>query len=223
MAALVTMIYYVDVLSSWCYVADRALERVREKYADELHFEWRIAQLFGGGPLPYTCEQLAWYYGRTAKATGVQLDAWWHQDAADTTLHANLAAEAVRSLGIGGDAVRRGLAHAAMIDRKPVGRREDAVAEAARLSGLPAGQIAAAMDSREVRERVAQTTKEFEDLALTQRPSFLFRDAIDDLAVFSGLYTFESFDAVAGEMIHASRINRDYGMPPDSSPSSNPR
>ena len=215
MPPLVTMIYYLDVLSSWCYVADRALERIREKYGDELQVEWRIAQLFGGGPLPYTCEQLAWYYGRTAKASGVQLDAWWHRHADDSTLHANLAAEAVRFLGVGGDTVRRGLAHAAMIDRKPLGRRDDAVAEAARLSGLSAAQIDAAMDSREVRERIARTTKEFDDLALTQRPSFLFRDTIDDLAVFSGLYTFEAFDAVIGEMLHAARINRDYGTPPD--------
>lgn len=210
------MIYYVDVLSSWCYVADRALERIREKYGEELNVEWRIAQLFGGGPLPYTGEDLAWYYGRTAKATGVHLDAWWHDDPGDTTLHANLAAEAVRSLGVEGDAVRRGLAQAAMIERKPMGRRDEAIAEAARLSGLPAARIAAAMDSREVRERIAQTTKEFDDLALTQRPSFLLRDAIDDLAVFSGLYTFESFDAVIGEMLHVSRINRDYGTPPGS-------
>lgn len=210
------MVYYVDVLSSWCYIADRALERIREKYGAELHVEWRIAQLFGGGPLPYTGAELAWYYGRTAKATGVQLDAWWHDREDDTTLHANLAAEAVRALGVAGDAVRRGLAHAAMIDRKPMGRRDEAVAEAARLSGLSATQIAAAMDSREVRERIAQTTKEFDDLALTQRPSFLFRDTIDDLAVFSGLYTFESFDAVVGEMVHAARINRDYGTPPGS-------
>lgn len=212
--ALVHMIYYVDVLSSWCHVADHALERVRSKYGDDLDVEWRVAQLFEFGALPFTREQLQWYYARTAQVSGIQMSAQWHDSPHTTTVYANEAAEAARMLGANGDALRLALSRAALIDGKPLGHREAVVAEAARLAGLEPAELSRTMETDDVKARIRQTTREFEDLALTQRPSFVMRSTINDLAVFSGLYTFESFDAVVGEMIRAARINRDYGAEP---------
>ena len=73
--AVIDLTAYIDVLSSWCYVADKALQKVEKKYGDRLRVEWKIAQLFDFGPLPYTREQLAWDYARTAKISGVVMNA----------------------------------------------------------------------------------------------------------------------------------------------------
>src|SRR5579884_362046 len=208
--AHVEVIYYVDVLSSWCNVADRALVRIEEKYGDAVKLEWRIAQLFDFGPLPYSRSDLGWYYGRTAKITGVQLNAAWHESAETTTKYANQAAEAARILGASDSRVRRGLSQAALVDGKPLGRREIALEEAARLSGLDTKRLAEAMESSQVTQRIAQTTQEYKDLALPQLPSFVMRNTSGDLAVFSGLYTFESLDAVVAEMLHASRVTEEF-------------
>jgi predicted DsbA family dithiol-disulfide isomerase len=212
--AHVDVIYYVDVLSSWCHVADRALVRIEAKYGESVRVEWRIAQLFDYGPLPFSREQLSWYYARTAKMTDVQLNVGWHDSAETTTCYANQAAEAARALGAADSRVRRALSRAALIDGKPLGRRENAVEEAARVSGHAPERISELMESAHVRERIAQTTQEFKDLALPQLPSFVMRNTSGDLAVFSGLYTFESLDCVIAEMLHASRVTEEFGAGP---------
>lgn len=212
--AHVDVIFYLDVLSSWCYVADRAVEQIESKYGESVRLDWRIAQLFDFGPLPYDRDAMVWYYMRTAKMTGVQLNAAWHNGIETTTKYANQAAEAARALGERTSNVRRGLAYAALIDGKPLGQRETAIEEAARLTGFPAAQIAHMMDSPEVTQRVAQSTLEYKDLALPQLPSFVLRNTSGDLAVFSGLYTFDSLDSVVGEMLHASRVTEEIGAGP---------
>jgi predicted DsbA family dithiol-disulfide isomerase len=209
--AHIDLIYYVDVLSSWCYVAERAIEKIQEKYGESVRLDWRIAQLFDAGPLPYTREALVWYYARTAKMTGVQLNDAWHASADTTTKYANQAAEAARALGAADSRVRRRLSRAALIDGKPMGKRDVAIEEAARLSGFSTERIGEMMDSAQVEQRIAQTTQEYKDLALPQLPSFVMRNTSGDLAVFSGLYTFESLDSVIGEMLHASRVTEEVG------------
>lgn len=212
--AHVDLIYYIDVLSSWCYVADRAVERILDKYGNDVRLDWRIAQLFDAGPLPYTREALVWYYARTEKMTGVQLNDAWHASVDTTTKYANQAAEAARALGAADSKVRRGLSHAALIGGKPLGKRDVAIEEAARLGGFPEERIAEMMESAQVAQRIAQTTQEYKDLALPQLPSFVMRNTSGDLAVFSGLYTFESLDSVIGEMLHASRVTEELGEGP---------
>lgn len=212
--AHVDLIYYVDVLSSWCHVADRAVERIEEKYGPSVRLDWRIAQLFNYGPLPYTQKDLRWYYERTAKMTGVRLNEAWHDSPDTTTKYVNAAAEAARELGVTDSRVRRGLSRAALIDGKRIGHRDGAIEETARLSGFSAERIADLMDSPQVTQRIMQTTQEFKDLALPQLPSFVMRNSSGDIAVFSGLYTFESLDSVIGEMLHASRITEEFGEGP---------
>ncbi|HEY9179101.1 MAG TPA: DsbA family protein [Candidatus Baltobacteraceae bacterium] len=212
--AHIDLIYYLDVLSSWCHVADRAVERIEEKYGDSVRLDWRITQLFDYGPLPYTRDDLVWYYARTAKMSGVQLNDAWHQSPQTTTKYANAAAEAARALGATDSRVRRSLSRAALVDGKALGRREAAIEEAARAGGFAAEQIADLMESPQVTQRIKQTTQEFKDLALPQLPSFVLRNTTGDLAVFSGLYTFESLDGAIGEMLHASRVTDDFGVGP---------
>ena len=212
--AHVDVIYYVDVLSSWCTIADRALERIDAKYGESVRLDWRIAQLFDYGPLPYTRDALKWYYARTAAMTGVQLNEAWHDSPDTTTKYANAAAEAVRALGGTDSSVRRGLSRAALLEGKPLGRTDEAIAQAARLSGFDAQRIAELMESPQVGSRIAQTTQEYKDLALPQLPSFVMKNTSGDLAVFSGLYTFESLDSVIAEMLNASRVTDEFGSLP---------
>ena len=212
--AHVELIYYVDVLSSWCHIADYAVERIEAVYGDRVRLDWRIAQLFDYGALPYSQSDLKWYYARTAKMTGVQLNESWHGAADTTTKFANQAAEAARALGAVDSTVRRGLSRAALLDGRQLGRRDEAIAHAARLSGFAPERIAELMDSPQVAQRIAQTTREFKDLALPQLPSFVMRNTSGDLAVFSGLYTFEALDSVIGEMLHASRVTQEFGAGP---------
>ena len=212
--ANIELIAYIDVLSSWCYVSDLALQKIEKKYCDRLRVDWKIAQLFGFGPLPYTRDQLAWYYARTAKISGVHMNAAWVDTPDATTLHANQAAEAARTLGVTDMSLVRALNRANVIDGKPLGRREPALDEAARASGLDRAELDRVMRDPATAARIKQTTAEFEALNLPQRPSYVLRNPTGDLALLSGIYTFESLDAVIGEMLHASEITEQVGPEP---------
>jgi len=190
------------------------MQKIEKKYGNRLRVEWKIAQLFDFGPLPYTREQLAWYYARTAKITGVQMNAAWVDTPDATTMHANQAAEAARTLGVTDMRLVRALNRANVIDGKPLGRREPAIDEAARLSGLDRAELDRVMRDPATAERIKQTTTEFEALNLPQRPSYVLRNPTGDLALLSGIYTFESLDAVIGEMLHASEITEQAGAEP---------
>jgi predicted DsbA family dithiol-disulfide isomerase len=202
------------VLSSWCTVADYALEQIEQKYGVEVRVDWRIAQLFDGGPLPYSPKDLHWYYERTRNITGISLDASWADSPETSTVHANEAAEALRLLGFENSKLRRALSRAALVEGKPLGRRSVAVEEAARASGVPAAELERAMQAPEVRARIAQTTAEYKALGVSQLPTFVIRDRIEDQAVLSGLYTLASLDAVIDEMLRACRITDDLGPIP---------
>ncbi|HEX5275096.1 MAG TPA: DsbA family protein [Candidatus Rubrimentiphilum sp.] len=212
--AVIDLTAYIDVLSSWCYVGDLSLQKIEKKYGNRLRVEWKIAQLFDFGPLPYTREQLAWYYARTAKISGVQMNAAWVDTPDATTLHANQAAEAARTLGVIGMSLVRALNHANVIDGKPLGRREPALDEAARIAGVDRAELDRVMRDPATAARIKETTAEFEALSLPQRPSYVLRNPTGDLALLSGIYTFESLDAVIGEMLHASEITEQVGPEP---------
>jgi predicted DsbA family dithiol-disulfide isomerase len=212
--AVIDLTAYIDVLSSWCYVGDLALQKIEKKYGNRLRVEWRIAQLFDFGPLPYTREQLAWYYARTAKISGVEMNAAWVDTPDATTMHANQAAEAARTLGVTDMSLVRALNRANVIDGRPLGRREPALDEAARISGLDRAELDRVMRDPATAARIKQTTTEFEALNLPQRPSYVLRNPTGDLALLSGIYTFESLDAVIGEMLHASEITEQVGPEP---------
>src|SRR5215467_11475629 len=78
MAAL-RLTHYVDVLSSWSFVAERALAALRERHGDRLDYEWRIAFLFNGGPMGYSPQLAAWQYRRNEAVTGVKLNPAWRE------------------------------------------------------------------------------------------------------------------------------------------------
>ena len=62
---MLTLVYYLDVLSSWCFVAERALGALREQLGERLTLDWRLAFLFNGGPMGYSPQLCAWQYKRS--------------------------------------------------------------------------------------------------------------------------------------------------------------
>lgn len=210
MAAL-QLRYYVDVLSSWCFVAERALATLRERHGDRLAYEWRIAFLFNGGAMGYSPRLAAWQYRRNEAVSGVKLNPAWRESAGDTTWWANLATEAARGLGATDDRVRLAMARAAMIDGEHVGRREVAISVAARASGLAEGELDEEMQRPRTLERMWASTNELRGMRLDVQPVFVLRNSIGDAAVLSGLFRPETLTTCASEMLAAVDGYAAYG------------
>jgi predicted DsbA family dithiol-disulfide isomerase len=56
--------YYLDVASSWCYLAEPAWVALKDRYAGRVDFDWKIALMDATG-LPTSREQLGWFYRRS--------------------------------------------------------------------------------------------------------------------------------------------------------------
>jgi|SRR5579863_2748227 len=188
--AQVRMVYYVDVLSSWCLVAEDALDEVRKTFGSQIDVEWRIAAL--RDPFGYTSDQLAWYYKRTASITGTHLNPVWLKGPDDGSRWANLAAEAARSLGCGDDRVRVAIARGCMLDGKRACDREVAAAIACASGGLDRAALDRAMDDPATAARVKASTDAFNSLGVSVRPTFVLTNGIGDSTVLSGCWRAET-------------------------------
>jgi predicted DsbA family dithiol-disulfide isomerase len=217
--AIVKLTYYLDVQSSWCLVSQPALERLRREAGDRLDYDWRIAILYEKGPMGYSRETCDWYYRRTASITGTKLNADWHESSDETTVNANLAAEAARGLGVKDDRVRLAIARAAMIEGEPVATREACIDIAARAGGLDQAALGRAMDDPATMARIDASSREFDALGAKMRPTWVFSNDIDDFVVLSGLYGYEPAWACFQEMWHAAdgvaRFNAANPIPVD--------
>ncbi|HZV79809.1 MAG TPA: DsbA family protein [Candidatus Binatus sp.] len=198
------LIYYLDVLSSWCFVVEPALARLRQTLGQRLEYDWRIAYLFGGGSMGYSAELSAWQYRRNHSVSGATLNPAWRESLDDTTWFADLAAEAARSLGITDDSVRLALTNAAFVDGRHVGRRDEAVRVAVEASRLSPAAIERAMDDTAVIERMQATTAEYRALGVQVQPAFVMSNEIGDTAILSGLFRYETIAACADEMLAAA-------------------
>jgi predicted DsbA family dithiol-disulfide isomerase len=183
------IVYFLDVLSSWCLIADDALVRLRAEMGGALAYEWKIAAL--RDPLAYTNDQLSWYYRRTEAVTGVRLNPVWLRSTADGTRFSNLAAEAARSLGCTDDRVRLAIARGVMLEGKEGGRR-DVVAEiAAAAGGLDRAALERAMDDPATEARIRASSQEFAELHVGVRPTFVLSNDIGDTSVLSGCWRYD--------------------------------
>lgn len=198
---MVKLVYYLDVMSSWCFYAEPALEAVRRVFGASLDYEWRIAWLANGGAWRYTPKQLAWYYRRSESISGVTLNPAHIQSTADGSRWPDLAAEAARALGATGDVVRHALAHAALIDGRHVEERDVALSIAAEAGGLDGAALAAKMDDPGIEARLRACAAEFDSLGATQRPTFVLRNDIGDFTVLSGNFRYEPLEACVRAML----------------------
>ena len=213
--------YYLDVASSWCFLAEPAGAALKDRYTGRVDFEWKIALMDAAG-LPTSREQLAWFYRRsgTIMRSPFMLNTEWLQPGATEYPVRNFIAEAARDLGVKDDRVRLALATAVLRDGKQADQWEAAAEIGAEAGELDQASLLERARSPEVEARVRASTAEFHSLKVTQRPTFVIDSEIGDRAVFSGFARLPPLAAAVDAMLediaayesHAAH----FGEPPAS-------
>jgi predicted DsbA family dithiol-disulfide isomerase len=195
--------YYLEVISSWCYWAEPAWAELKQRYAGQVEFGWKLALMDASG-LPLSHNQCEWFYRRsgTIMRSPVMLNSGWFDPRLKEYLAPNLVAEAAKEFGATDDRVRLTIAHAALRDGRKVGNWAEAAAVAAAAAGLDAAALLEKAKSPEVEARARATTAEFHALQVNQRPTFLLENRIGDRAVFSGLATAAPLAAAIDAMLN---------------------
>jgi len=198
----VKIIYYLDVVSSWCYWAEPAWAELKRRYSQVVEFDWRIA-LLSGDSMPASPAQEDWFYRRSGTITGspFMLSSDWMEPGLMEYLAPNCVAVAARDFGVKDDRVRLAVAHAAMRAGRKVGRWKESAAAAAASGGLDEKQLLQRAESPEVEKHVRATTAEFNALQVNQRPTFVLESSIGDKAVLSGFWRLDPLVAAIESML----------------------
>lgn len=195
--------YYLEVLSSWCHWAEPAWAELKARYAGRAEFAWKIA-LMNPEDFPVSRGQCDWFYRRSGtivRSPYLLNSGWFESERKGLYLAPNLVAEAGRDFGLADDCLRLALAHAALREGRKIGDMAEAIAIAAKVTGINAEKLREKAQSREIEARVRASTAEFHALQVTQRPAFVLADAIGDKAVFSGLATAAPLTAALDAML----------------------
>ncbi len=195
--------YYLEVISSWCYWAEPAWAGLKQRYAGQVEFGWKLALMDATG-LPVSRSQCEWFYRRsgTIMRSPFMLNSGWFDPQLKEYLAPNLVAEAAKDFGVANDRVRLAIAHAALREGRKVGNWEEAASVGAAAAGLDAAALLKKAKSPEIDARARATTAEFHSLQVNQRPTFLFENSIGDRAVFSGLATAAPLAAAIEAMLN---------------------
>lgn len=211
--------YYLDVISSWCFLAEPAWIELKECYAGRVDFEWKIALMDAAG-LPISGEQLAWFYRRsgTIMRSPFMLNTEWLQPGATEYPVRNFVAEAARALGVRDDRVRLALATAVLRDGKQADQWEVAAEIGAEAGGLDRARLLEQARLPEIEARVRVSTAEFHALKVTQRPTFVIDSEIGDRALFSGFAKLpplaSALDAMLEDIAAYESHTAHFGTPP---------
>ncbi len=196
--------YYLEVVSSWCHWVEPVWAEVQRRYAGRVEFGWKIA-LMKAEDFPVSREQCEWFYRRSGsimRSPYMLNSGWLEAELRGDYSAPNLVAEAAREFPGGEtDRVRLAIAEAAVREGRKVGRMAEAVAEAARVLGVPEEKLRASAESKAVLDRVAASTAEFLAHQISQRPAFVLTNEIGDKAVFSGVVRIEPLVATIEAML----------------------
>src|SRR5438045_2443903 len=213
--------YYLDIASSWCFLAEPAWSALKRRYAGRVDFEWKIALMDATG-LPVSKEQLKWYYRRsgTMMRSPFMLKTEWFQPGAAEYPVRNFVAEAGKDLGVTDDRVRLALSTAVLRDGKQADQWEVAAEIGAQAGGLDQAKLLEHARSPAIEARVRASTAEFHTLKVTQRPAFVIDSEIGDRAVFSGFANLAPLAATVDAMLEDIAAYESYaahfGVPPSS-------
>jgi len=216
----ITVTYYLEVISSWCYWAEPAWAELKQHCAGKpVVFDWKLA-LMDQSALPVSRAQTDWFYRRSGLIvrSPFMLNSGWFEPELKEYLAPNLVAEAAKDFGVTDDRVRLAIANAALRNGQKVGQWKVCAAIAAKAAGLNVKKLLAKAKSPKIEQRARATTTEFYALQVTQRPTFVLESNIGDRAVFSGLAKaapmIAALDAMlddaAGYAAHAAH----FGKPP---------
>ena len=216
----VTVTYFLEVISSWCYWAEPAWAELKQRYAGRpVQFGWKIA-LMDAAALPRSREQADWFYRRsgTIVRSPFMLNSGWFDAELKQYLAPNFVAEAGKDLGVMDDRVRLAIAEGAVREGRNVGQYEVAAGLGARAAGLDAKLLVNAARSPGVEKRVRAATAEFHALQVRQRPTFLLENNIGDRVVMSGLYKaaplIAAIDALLDDAAAYAAHSAHFGPPP---------
>jgi predicted DsbA family dithiol-disulfide isomerase len=193
---MVKVTYYLEVISSWCHWAEPTWAELKKRYTGRAEFDWKIAQM-PAEAYPVSKAQCDWFYRRSGSIvrSPYKLSSDWFDPAIREQIAPNAIAEAARALGITDDRARLAIAHAAVRDGKKIGTWEVSAKVAAEATGLDASKLLKLAQSKEIAEKMAASTREFNSLQVNQRPTFLIQSSIGDRAVFSGIVKVEPLAA----------------------------
>ena len=215
-----TVTYYLDVISSWCFWAEPAWAQLKKRYAERVEFRWKIALLDKTG-LPVSRAQEEWYYRRSGtlmRSPFMLRTDWYDEPVRAEYLAPNCVAVAAREQGITDDRVRLALSHANLREGKRVGEWEIAAEIGVRAAGLNGNELLERARSPEIEKIVRGETAEFHALQVTQRPTFVFDTEIGDRAVFSGFAKVAPLSAALDAMLEDADAYVSYaahfGAPP---------
>jgi predicted DsbA family dithiol-disulfide isomerase len=214
-----TVTYYLDVISSWCFWAEPVWSELKRRYQNKLEFQWKIALLDKTG-LPTSIEQEKWFYRRsgTIMRSPFMLSTEWYDPDQAEYLAPNCVAEAAKDLGVVDDRVRLALSHAGLREGKKIGDWEVASDIAASAGKLDRRQLLDRSRSAVIETRVRADTADFHLLQVTQRPTFVIDTEIGDRAVFSGFAKATPLTAAIDSMVDDAEqymaFAAHFGAPP---------
>ena len=215
----ITVTYYLDVISSWCFWAEPAWAELKGQYNGRVGFDWKIALMDAAG-FPKTREQAEWFYRRsgTIMRSNFMLKPGWFRPGIKECLAPNFIAEAARDLGVTDDRVRLALAEATLREGAETGEWDVAAEIGARTGGLDKARLLEHAKSSKIEGRARASTAEFHALQVTQRPTFVIDTEIGDRAVFSGFARVEplaaALDSALEDAQAYSAFAAHFGSPP---------
>ena len=198
----ITVIDYLDVVSSWCFWSEATWAELKKLYDGRVEFQWKIALMDPSG-LPTSREQEQWFYRRSGVMMGspFMLNTDWYDPSLPEWLAPNCVAEAAKDFGFTDDRVRLALAHAALREGKKVSDWEIAAEIGGAAGNIDRNKLLECARSPEIEKRVRASTAEFRALQITQRPAFLVDTEIGDRAVFSGVVKLKPLTATLDSML----------------------
>ena len=216
----ISVLYYLDVISSWCFWAEPAWAELKKRYQGKVEFGWKIALLDKIG-LPVSRAQEAWFYRRSGvlmRSPFMLSTVWYDEPIRSEYLAPNCVAVAAKDFGITDDRVRLALAYAGLREGKRTGEWQIAAEIGARAANLEVKELLERARSPVVEARVRADTADFHLLQVTQRPTFVLDTEIGDRAVFSGFAKLpplvSAFDAVLDDAEAYTAFAAHFGAPP---------
>jgi len=176
--AQVELALFHDVLCSWCYLADKRLEQLREEYGPSVRWSFKPYALRPENQLPDKKERslLARHFRRIAKereGKGVKPDLWTGDDPPASSLPPLVALEAALPQGYERQhALLLKMRRAAFHDGINVARRDVQLELAAR-TGLDVPRFLERLDDPDTEQSVVSTAEEAEALGIKGVPALV--------------------------------------------------
>ena len=146
------------------------------------------------------------------------LNSAWMDPYQPEFLEINCVAEAAKDFGVKDDTARLALMEATVREGRKIGDAKLCAQIAAKATRLDAKALLAKALSKEIVKRVRASTDEFHSLRVTQRPTFVLENDIQDRAVFSGVWRIEPLAATIESMLSDAAAYASYkahfGDPP---------